>query len=367
MAATIVFVDSRAEAVGGVKRIAGKELRILHRRTLDEARALFAERGAKVTVVVVAMRVGAENGLEFLAELRREYPATARVLLADGDDACGVVPAVNEAHLYRYVTEPCEPPDLLRHVRDALAHHRRQQRERRAARNSLIGSVKALVDILDLVNPEAIGYSKRIRDRVLAVGRALGVRPMWKLELAVTLCNIGCVALPGEIVGKLNLGEDLGPEEEQIFSMHPDIAANLLRNIDQMAPVAEIIRHQLHPLSDGQPLESRIIKVAFDLDKQEHKGVETREALVAMLSDRAYDPRVVKAMVALVGRGDAPARTRKVTLANLRAGMVLAEDLVNREGTKLLLRGQKVSKVSLSRLQGFAEALGIEDDVVIRA
>ena len=324
-------------------------------------------RGDEVAVVVAELDVGGEDGIIFLANARLSSPDTVRMVLSAKDRFTDALNALNTGRVFRYIKKPCPPEELARFLVRGVQHYRELVKDRRAMRNSLVGSVKALVDILDLVNPEAMGCSKRIRCRVMEAGKALDVTPLWRLELAVTLSHIGCVALPGEILEKMERGEDLNPEEMQIFGLHPRIAANLLTNIDQMTSVAEIIRQQRMPLHKDQPLEARIIKVALDLDRMEHKGADADEILRLMRKKKdSYDPAVVETMLRISAM-NSPSTVLQFGVEALEEGMVMAVDLVNKDGVKLLLRGQPLSKASLVRVQAFSEALGIIEPVLVEA
>lgn len=316
-------------------------------------------------VVVAELNLDGENGIAFLKHVRKQYPKVVRIALSSKCDCDNVQNALNKGRVFQFIYKPCPPATLKKYLAKALSRYDRDAQERQAMRKTLLGSVNAMVDIVDLVNPEAMGFAKRIRKRVLKVGKALGVPSLWQLELAVLLSHIGCVALPNELMEKMDRAEPLSPEEKQIFSMHPSIAANLLDNIEQMALVTDIIRQQHALLSDDQPLEARIIKVALELDFQERKGKNPLKVLKKMAGRKnAFDPRVIKAMFALLHQSGAHS-VRNIGVEELEEGMVLAEDLVNMDGVKLLLRGQKVSKASLIRLQSFHEALGVVDHISV--
>jgi response regulator RpfG family c-di-GMP phosphodiesterase len=341
-------------------------VRLAHCTGYDQARRLLQ---GKHGVAVVVLELGLDGAAAFalLEEMQQHSPSTVRMVLTASGVLADAVAAINRGRVWRYVARPCPLKELAGPLAAALRAHAADVQERKGARQRLLGGVKILVDIMELVTPEALDYSRRIRERVLATGRLLGVQPMSRLELAVTLSHVGCLALPGEIVTKMNTGQPLSPEEQQIFGMHPSIAANLLNNIDTLVPVARIIRHQSAPLHDGQPLESRIIKIALDVDRLENRGADAVKILESMRGKaKAYDQTVVDAMLRVTRKAE-PVPVRKVGLAELREGMVMAEDLVNAEGVKLLLRGQRLSAASLARLAAFPKALGLREPILVLA
>lgn len=362
MTKTILFVDSDDSAMDSLPASFSNGNTLLCATSYKAARAMLESAG-RCHVIIAELGLNGEDGIRFLSHVRKKHPWTVQMVLTNSQDFTEACEVINRTDAFRLIEKPCCPGVLEQHIEDALRRYTADRARQKAMRRTLLGSVKALVDILDLVNPEAMGFSKRIRERVALVGRALRFKPLWHLELAVMLSHIGCVALPSEVLKKVDQGLPLTPEEKSMFGMHPKIAASLLANIEQMAPVAAIVEHQHDSVHTGQPLGSRIIKVALDLDRLERRGREPLEILHRM-GKRAdmYDARVVRTMQTLLRPVDAQA-VREVGIEELKAGMVLARDLVNKDGVKLLLRCQRVSKASLIRLQKFHISLGIVDSI----
>ncbi len=332
--------------------------------TCEEALAGLGKNDDCFLIIVEFSRDG-QAYEDFFKKVGTEYPSIVRVLLTTRDNFKQSHATIHAAQEFQLLERPYPPEILLEIIEKGIDRFGIQLGKQQALRRTLLGSVRAMVDILDMVNPEAMGFAKRIRRNVLSTGKALGFNPIWQLELAVMLSHVGCIALPAEVVRKVDQGTPLSPEDKQMFGMHPSIAASLVDNIPKMAPVATIIKHQHECLSKDQPLGSRIIKVALDVDRLERKGKEAADSLGKMLAKPdTFDSTVVKSMLKLIGQSSKQA-VREIDIEDLKEGMVMARDLVNKEGVKLLLRGQAVSKASLNRLQLFHIALGVTDTVAI--
>jgi len=362
MPVNILFVDDNDSALASLPKGIHKKFNLRHATSYKKALAILKSKG-RCGLLITELGLNNEDGIAFLRNVRKFYPKTVRMVMTASTDFSDVYNTLNSAQAYRFIKKPCPPNELTKIIAQGMHHYEGELGKQQAMRKALLGSVNALVDILDLVNPEAMGFSKRIRSRVMRMGKALGIKLMWQLELAVMLSHIGCVALPSEIMEKMDRGKNLSPEERQIFGMHPSIASNLLANIDQMAHVAEIISHQHSFLSADQPLESRIIKVALDLDRLERKGNNPLAILKKMSTKpKAYDPKVVETMIKLLSAPDGKS-VCQLNIEELEEGMVMAKDLINKDGVKLLLRGQPISKASLIRLRAFHIALGIIEPI----
>ncbi len=366
MSKTILLVDADGSILAGLPESLQRQYSFQWASSYHSALTRL-ESADECCLIIAELGLDNQNGITFLNRVRKDFPKTVRMVMTAHNDFSDVYDALNTAEAYRFIKKPCPPDALAKLIRKGLRKYKSDKEKQQAMRKALLGSVKAMVDILDMVNPEAMGFATRIRKRVIKTGRTLKFRPLWQLELAVQLSHIGCVALPSEVLMKVDTGDKLSPEEEKLFGMHPQIASNLLANINQMAPVAEIVRQQHDFLNGDQPLGSRIIKVALDLDRLERAGNNPLTILDSMAAEETkYDLQVVEAMRTFIcPTEDNP--ISKLDVGELHEGMVIAKDLVNNDGTKLLLRGQSISKASLARLKTFHRLLGITAPIHVTA
>jgi hypothetical protein len=138
------------------------------------------------------------------------------------------------------------------------------------------------------------------------------------------------------------------------YRKHPVRAAELLMPLEELRPVAAILRAQSERF-DGQgypdgvsglaiPLGARVLAVAADYDNlqigvlnQRQLRADEAKQLIYDASARRYDPTVVQAFRVLLD-GDAAEGPQDMLVASheLKPGMVLSRDLLNREGLMLL-------------------------------
>ena len=78
---------------------------------------------APVAVVISDQRMPETTGVEFLAEVFERHPSTVRMILTGFADMDATIGAINDGHVYAYVTKPWEPDDLKQVVRRAVEHH----------------------------------------------------------------------------------------------------------------------------------------------------------------------------------------------------------------------------------------------------
>jgi CheY-like chemotaxis protein len=93
--------------------------------TVDAAEALdLLEKNAPVAVVISDQRMPNMTGVEFLTKVFEAHPETVRIILTGFADMDAIIQAINDGHVYAYITKPWEPEDLKQVVRRAVDHHR---------------------------------------------------------------------------------------------------------------------------------------------------------------------------------------------------------------------------------------------------
>ncbi|MBW2314344.1 MAG: response regulator [Deltaproteobacteria bacterium] len=127
-----------------------------------EAGLALLEETGPVSVVISDQRMPGTTGVEFLSQVYGLHPATARIILTGFADMDATIKAINDGHVYAYVTKPWEQDDLRQVVRRAVDFYRlRIENEALLAdlgRSKIF--LEAVMDQLDTgalaLNPEGI-------------------------------------------------------------------------------------------------------------------------------------------------------------------------------------------------------------------
>ena len=339
--AKILFVDDDPEILATLRRILRRGFAV--DTALGPVRGLeaVAERGP-YAVVVSDLRMPGLGGLEFFDRLRRTCPDTVRIMLTGYADMRAAVDAVNTGHVFRFLAKPCAEDELVEAVSAGAALYAQATAERDFLKGALRGIIKVLTDLLALQNPEGHARAMRVRRLVADMARYLEAADAWRIDLAVSLSQIGTMVMPEAMFARLRHHGSLAGDEARLFACHPRIAADLLDSIPKLREVAEIIRHQETPYAgeDGQdprgtaiPLGARLLKVALDYDRLLTSG-QSRDAALAALAARkgVYDPRVLELAGLLAGEREGFSRTQTPVSA-LSPGMVLEEAVPLPDGT----------------------------------
>jgi CheY-like chemotaxis protein len=313
----------------------------------------------EVAVVVSDMRMPEMDGAQFLAEVKRTAPSAVRMLLTGYSDIDAAMRAVNEGQIFRFLTKPCDPQHLLATLAAGVEQHRLVTAERVLLQKTLLGSVKAVVEVMALGNPLALGRAVRIRNTVRKLCAAIALEQSWRVEFAALLSQLAVVSLADETVRKLYDGEPLDDRERRRLAEGMGTIKRILGNIPRLEGVTSVMdelvrRFDAQPQPEPASIEVDLLLVAMDLDARESRGEPTAAALRAIRStEPAYRSEVLGAFEAL--RRD-PSRMEVATVAveGLSDGMVLCEDLKTSDGILVLPRGFAVNESSREHLANFA-------------
>src|SRR5262245_61160663 len=198
----VLCVDDEPNVVEGLALTLRRKFDVATAEDGPSALALLREE-PRTAVVISDMRMPGMDGATFLARVRELLPDTVRILLTGQTDLTSAIRAVNDGQLFRFLTKPCPPSNLLAVVEAAVKQHELQCAERILLEQTLHGSIRALTEVLALTNPLAFGRATRIKAHVSELATKLGLKERWQVEVASMLSQLGCITLPTETVEKL--------------------------------------------------------------------------------------------------------------------------------------------------------------------
>ena len=126
----ILVVDDERRSAEALARVLAEDFSVLTASGAAEAeKVLEAE---NVHVILCDQRMPDQTGVEFLKVVRDRWPDPVRMILSAYADSEDIIAGINEAGIYRYITKPWEPDDLLQTIHGA-AHLFRLQAETHSA------------------------------------------------------------------------------------------------------------------------------------------------------------------------------------------------------------------------------------------
>ncbi|HVO97144.1 MAG TPA: HD domain-containing phosphohydrolase [Bryobacteraceae bacterium] len=175
-------------------------------------------------------------------------------------------------------------------------------------------TIEALALAIEAKDHNTHGHLQRVQIYAIELGKDLGLNEEERnaLRAASLLHDIGKLAVPEHIISKPGR---LTPEEFEKMKIHPLVGAEILERVQFPYPVVPIVRAH-HEKWDGTgypyglvgeeiPIGARILAAvdcldALASDRQYRRALPLDEAMKVVLAEsgKAFDPRVVKVLVA---------------------------------------------------------------------
>jgi CheY-like chemotaxis protein len=377
MSERVLFVDDEPKILEAVHRALSRDVDVHTACGGEEGLRVLGQEGP-FALIVSDMRMPMMDGAQFLAKAREQEPDSVRMILSGQAELRQTIAAVNEGHIYRFLSKPCPAEQLLAAVRDGINQHRLITAEKILLEQTLGGAVRTLVEMLGMVNPVASSRAGRVQRYVVDLTKALGLEGNWQWSLAAAVSQIGCVALPQEILFKVEACQTLTDEEKRLYDSHPEVAAKLLAGIPRLEAVATIVASQTGPpCFIGMPEDiaqwdvvvtgKLLLRAALAYDLLISQGSKRATALERLSAPKFGLPSaLVKALLSLSAAAPETI-VRQIRLKDLVVGMILDEDLVSPKGIRLVPLGAEVTRSLLIRLTSIAAGVGVAEPFRVRA
>jgi len=183
----------------------------------------------------------------------------------------------------------------------------------------LNGTVEAMASLCEKIDPYTAGHQRRVARLACAIAKKMGLsdEQVYGIRVIGVVHDIGKMALPDEILSKPGV---LNAEELSIVQTHPQVAYDVLKNLEFPWPVAQtVLQHHERVDGSGYPnklagediiLEPRILCVADVVESMvSHRpyrpapGLEKAMEEIELNSGVLYDPMVADACSKLSSNG----------------------------------------------------------------
>jgi putative two-component system response regulator len=401
----ILVVDDETrntELVGRFLRMKGFSVTTAN----DGAKALETLDKLVPEVVLLDIRMPGMSGIECLRELKKRFPSM-EVVMATAVGEVETAVECMQAGAFGYLNKPLdlqsvytevnralEHRDLVLKVKDYQANLEQKVEERTKEiqllngrlKDNFLNSIRMLISLIERYDPFLGGHLRRVAQLAGETAKMLNLprKDILDLEMAALLHDLGTVSIPKNLMetpfGNLTAGEI------KFIKQHPVFAQNILSPMSELDNAGLIIRSHLERLDgtgfpDGQvdekiPYGSKILGAVNAYDEIVYRRRftaekldtdETREEFAFKhlfgLSGKFYSRIITEALRDAVQRSNMRTRRMvKAVLADLKPGMVVAQNIYTKGGTLLLARGVPIEKGVIRQITNFRELDLIADD-----
>src|SRR6266566_5630916 len=245
---TVLVVDDESDVVASVKDLLRLDYKVLGATRAAEGLAMLDRE--PVHVVMTDQRMPDITGVELLQQVREKHPDAMRLLFTGYADIRAVIDAINRGNVYRYITKPWDPDELMAIIREACERY------------DLISERKQLLSQLQAKNTELEAANAELRRADELKGAFIRVASHELRTPLTILMGIGDLAmrqrdLPQPLAGYLKrmhaagqrlqylIDQIVGMLAAQQFERRPelkptDLGQLVRRAIDDVRPFAEV-------------------------------------------------------------------------------------------------------------------------------
>jgi CheY-like chemotaxis protein len=237
---TVLVVDDEPSVLKSIRRqLIGEPYEVLLAESGESALEIL--RARCISLIVTDMRMPGMDGVTFLREVAGICPHSVRMVLSGYAEVSSILEAINEGHVWRYITKPWKGEDLKVAIRNAIDLWESEAERRR------------LLEELRHANDELRELNDHLEEKVRARTRELETRA------AILQLILDDAPLPEIAERALALMREVAGAEAAVVLEAPGLpagtpdprdAALARRALEADAPLAEADRLAL-PLAKG--------------------------------------------------------------------------------------------------------------------
>lgn len=118
---SILIVDDEPDVLFSLTALLRRDFQVYTATSGAEALEIMTEHS--VHVIMTDQRMPTMTGVELMKRVRSTYPEAIRIIFTGYADTRAIIDAINGGELYRYITKPWDPDDLIDLLREAAVKH----------------------------------------------------------------------------------------------------------------------------------------------------------------------------------------------------------------------------------------------------
>lgn len=307
----ILFVDDDPLLLNSIRRNLASSYPVV---TIESGQLALEFMDTEYCPIIISdMRMPVMDGVEFLSNVSKKNPDSVRVMLTGNADLATAMAAVNEGQIFRFLLKPC-PMSVIKTTLDScVRQYELVTAEKSLLEQTLLGSIRAMTDVLAVANPQVYAHTARVSRLVKSMAKRLQPADGWVTEIATLLAPVAYFMISENILAKIRKGILLINEEKSLVEKSMKNGGEAISRIPRMKDVLEVISCQFKNY-DGSgfpeelqlrekeiPLGARILRIAVDFDFHVSKGLDPRIVMLTLKNYKgAYDPFVLDLLNSII-------------------------------------------------------------------
>ncbi len=128
---TVLVVDDEVRSQEALRRTLDEDFEVSCVSSAEEALKVLEREF--IQIVLCDQRMPGTCGVDFLKQVRAQYPEVIRIIISGYTDAQDIIAAVNDAGIYLYLLKPWQPDQLVMALKNAAQLYALQNENRRLA------------------------------------------------------------------------------------------------------------------------------------------------------------------------------------------------------------------------------------------
>jgi two-component system response regulator HupR/HoxA len=128
---TVLVIDDEVRSQEALRRTLEDDFEVFCASGAEEARKILEREF--IQIVLSDQRMPGMTGVEFLREVRAQWPEAIRIIISGYTDAEDIIAGINQAGIYQYILKPWQPETLVLTLKGAAQLYRLQNENQRLA------------------------------------------------------------------------------------------------------------------------------------------------------------------------------------------------------------------------------------------
>ncbi len=114
---TVLIVDDEIRSLEAFERNLSEDFDIKTASSAEQAQKILEQEW--VQIILCDQRMPEMTGIEFLKIVREKWPDVVRIVISGYTDSEDIISGINDAGIFRYITKPWQPDDLIITLKNA--------------------------------------------------------------------------------------------------------------------------------------------------------------------------------------------------------------------------------------------------------